>query len=280
MARYEPIDLPFASATKRATHDGRVYECPAPDVQVTKEDLADPDLIQRLADQGKTIFYPSVTTIGGTTKYNKRLEDYKMQQAAEKGIEQSRYELMMTSEQGTRVHDAIEQWNMGNDLSWFRTYIDKETGEEKQMPYYDDFEWMRICRYMQWYHEVQPKFLSLETIVYSHKFKYAGQMDALAEIEGKIYVCDWKTSKQIDPDYLKQASAYFNAWYELTGQMPDGCLVLALNVQTKQGWRATYVDKDTTRINFRKFRNRLTVFYDENPDFEPSRDLLPLSFNH
>lgn len=277
---YDPVKIPFGSAIKRATHDGRVYEVPAPDVKATVEQLQDPAFLEELSRKGKTVFYPSCTTITGGTKHDPRLDAWKMQQAQEKGVEQARFELWIAGQQGTNVHDAIEAWNKGEDLAWQKTYIEKGTDIEKQITLFDDFEWKRICRYMQWYAETKPTFKALETIVYSHKYKYAGQMDALAEINGKLYVCDWKTSKSISDDYLKQCSAYFHCWYELTGILPDGCMVLATNVQTKKGWRAVYIDRDTTRDCFKKFRNRLDVFNDENEGFEPVRDLLPISFSH
>lgn len=57
-----------------------------------------------------------------------------------------------------------------------------------------------------------------ECTVYSAKHKYAGSVDAVAEMNGKVIVLDWKTSNNIHPDHAFQVSAYAKAYEEMTGK--------------------------------------------------------------
>lgn len=67
--------------------------------------------------------------------------------------------------------------------------------------------------------EVAPttiKFLRAEQSVFSIKYFYAGTFDFLCEIDGKKYVCDFKTSTGIyGREYFYQTAAYRNAIGEL-----------------------------------------------------------------
>lgn len=67
--------------------------------------------------------------------------------------------------------------------------------------------------------EISPttiKFLRAEQSVFSLKYFYAGTFDFLCEIDGKKYICDFKTSTGIyGREYFYQTAAYRNAIGEL-----------------------------------------------------------------
>jgi hypothetical protein len=54
----------------------------------------------------------------------------------------------------------------------------------------------------------KPKWISSEEIVVNVKQKYAGTLDRIAEIDGKIYCIDFKTSNAIYDEYWLQVCAY------------------------------------------------------------------------
>jgi hypothetical protein len=60
-------------------------------------------------------------------------------------------------------------------------------------------EWVRI-------HEV--KFIYSEFVVYSKKYKYVGQCDAFALVDGHHTYLEYKTSKSVYPEMQLQAAAY------------------------------------------------------------------------
>jgi hypothetical protein len=67
------------------------------------------------------------------------------------------------------------------------------------------FDWMKK-------HNV--RFLKTEQKIYSRKYKYAGTMDGLAEVNGILSVVDWKTSNALRPEYFLQTAAYLRAHEE------------------------------------------------------------------
>ena len=58
-------------------------------------------------------------------------------------------------------------------------------------------------------HEVEP--ILIERKIFSQKNKFAGTADLVAEVDGKMTLVDWKTSKSLYPSYFVQASAYAEA---------------------------------------------------------------------
>lgn len=62
-------------------------------------------------------------------------------------------------------------------------------------------------------HEIHP--LHVEKTIYSVKHRYAGTMDLLAMVDGKLTLLDWKTSSGIYPENFLQSVAYQAAAQEL-----------------------------------------------------------------
>ncbi len=80
---------------------------------------------------------------------------------------------------GTAVHAACEEYA----LTGVRPVVDDEV-----RPFLDRFDtWLQI-----W----QPKYRAVETTVYSETFGYAGTLDAIFEIDGRLVMVDYKTSKK------------------------------------------------------------------------------------
>lgn len=48
--------------------------------------------------------------------------------------------------------------------------------------------------FVQWYEAAKPTVINVEEVIYSHSFKYAGTYDCMLEIDGKVYLCDLKTT--------------------------------------------------------------------------------------
>ncbi len=234
--------------------------------------------------RGETDFYVSVTSFLGATKPAAgALEDFKMQQAEEIGREASLYNLFLAGQRGTKVHDSIFRHNMGEELVWKKLVTDPLTQQNKYVNLYDDFEWKRISRYMNWEEQYSPEFFFMEKVLYSHKYRVAGTSDAgaiLGKMNGGRYIVDWKISKDTYEDYLMQAAMYFQMWFEMTGEVLDGCAILALGAdRNNAGWKCKVIDRTETKEYLRMAINRLAVYRDmKGDDFAPKRDLLPISF--
>lgn len=101
-------------------------------------------------------------------------------------------------DKGSEVHQAAEDYiNFGKEDHNFQY-----DGQR----YYNSF--------LQFIEDYNPRFISVETTVYgetSKGHKYAGTIDFIAEINGKIYAGDWKTSKTLHSEVGIQLSAGIKA---------------------------------------------------------------------
>lgn len=119
---------------------------------------------------------------------------------------------------GTSVHNDADHTSKGT--------VNKSIIPEEATPFIDSFT--RFCS------DYQPVPLYTEAEVYSDRYEYAGTLDAIYEIGGKVYVCDLKTGRRIYEEVALQLAAYRNADYILLGRkeipMPkiDGAIVLHL----------------------------------------------------
>lgn len=58
---------------------------------------------------------------------------------------------------------------------------------------------------------------------------FGGTYDCLININGKIYLVDFKTSNRVTEKYFLQLAAYRTLLFELKGIIIDGCIILQLN---------------------------------------------------
>jgi len=152
------------------------------------------DLMEFKEQCGYTIdnaWYPRVTKIV-TIKSKPALYYYygeaKSYRAAQEATERS-------AEEGTAIHEAIEGLLLGKN----------PTIAPEIAPAIKSF----LNFYEQNNIEVTPELVERRIVNYDHR--YAGTVDAIARIGGKLGVLDIKTSASIYRDYRLQTSAYMDA---------------------------------------------------------------------
>jgi hypothetical protein len=129
---------------------------------------------------------------------------------------------------GTRVHAACEMWPLGDE--W----------DDDVRPHADAF--------VKWMGDTKPEFLRQEMTVYSlGDLPYAGTLDMVVRIDGRIYVGDIKTgsaAKRAYPDTALQLYAYATASREVSDgdwKVPDwtadGGFILGL---TPKGYKVHF----------------------------------------
>jgi hypothetical protein len=101
---------------------------------------------------------------------------------------------------GTLIHDICDR-------------IDK--GETIPLDLLDDKVRNGVQAYLKWCKDVKWEFLQGEFIIYDTDHKYAGMVDKLGMVNGKLALVDIKTGKAIYPEMLLQLSAYANAYHKL-----------------------------------------------------------------
>lgn len=113
---------------------------------------------------------------------------------------------------GSLAHDWIEQ---------------EIKGLKPTMP---DNDLVKNCvfAFKKWQNEEKIKWLETERIVYSQKHHYVGKLDAIAKINKKTYLIDYKSSKYLYPEYYLQTAAYQLAYEEEFGKKIDGRILLKL----------------------------------------------------
>lgn len=117
---------------------------------------------------------------------------------------------------GTRGHDVIEQYLLewikrGEKPKSILDFIPKTEHDARIWAITRSAE--QFCT--DW--DVQP--VRSELLVASTKYGYAGTLDALMIIDGKLCIVDWKTSNTVDkPEYAMQVSAYWKAFTEMVGK--------------------------------------------------------------
>ena len=141
--------------------------------------------------------YPSVTSVLGVKK------KVELQQWRDRiGENGANWEMGRAARRGTATHNLIESYLKGEKLE-----------ERSVLP-------LGLFKLMKPYVDQINNIHCLETILCSHKYKLAGQVDCIAEYNGKLSVIDFKTANKerkeewID-NYFMQCTAYALMYEEL-----------------------------------------------------------------
>jgi hypothetical protein len=89
-----------------------------------------------------------------------------------------------------------------------------------------------INAFLKWFVDHDVKFIMAERMVYSMAHGFVGITDAIATVDGKKMVIDWKTSKAIYAEHQYQVAAYRMAYEEESGIRLDGALIVHFDKET------------------------------------------------
>lgn len=110
---------------------------------------------------------------------------------------------------GHEIHEAIESYFQGHELP--------ELGANAARMF---------SHFRAWALQSGANPLEIELNMASNIYKFHGTCDAVLEIDGKLLLCDWKTSSSIDKLHGVQLSAYAQMYRELTGkEITEGIIV-------------------------------------------------------
>lgn len=120
----------------------------------------------------------------------------------------------------------LRWWNTRDDAADRGTAVHKafELLAEGTVPKLRDFP-VEFRGYVQamatWWLEFEPKVLHTELMVASWVHQYAGRMDLLAEVDGRVGVIDLKTSRAVRDSHHLQTAGYRIAVVESGYPTPD-----------------------------------------------------------
>jgi len=129
------------------------------------------------------------------------------------GNDVANWEMNRAARRGTATHTLVEQYLKGETPS-IRSVL--PLGLFKLLrPYVDQIDNIRF----------------LETIMYSHKLKLAGQVDCIGEYNGKLSVIDFKSANKLKEEswienYFIQTTAYAEMYEELYGEKIEQVVIL------------------------------------------------------
>ena len=152
--------------------------------------------------------YPSVTTV-----LNIRKKDGLIEWRKNVGEGAANWEMARAARRGKSTHTLIEQ------------YLKSETPSERSvLP-------LGLFKLLKPYVDQINNIHLLESIMYSHKLTVAGQVDCVAEYNGKLSVIDFKTAnKERKEDWIEnyfiQTTAYAIMYEELFGKRIDQLVIL------------------------------------------------------
>jgi len=98
---------------------------------------------------------------------------------------------------GTLAHKMIEEFIKGGSVI-LDDYTPSEISQAKTAYY----------GYYKWQEDNDVKFLETEMKLVSEKYGFGGTFDAVAVVNKKLVILDWKTSNAVHDEFLVQLAAY------------------------------------------------------------------------
>jgi len=188
--------------------------------------------------------YPSITTVLGDTADKSALFAWKKREKKEKAAAIS----LAATTRGTAMHQLCEDYLSNKPLS-----DDNVAG---------NFLFLGIRSTLDRIDNVRL----LEASLYSDKLKVAGTVDCVAEIDGKLAVIDFKTSrspkqKEWISDYFMQAAFYCVAYHEIYDELPKQ---LAILISVQNGTCQEFIVEGKEIIYWvERLKTRIDMYYNK-----------------
>jgi len=208
-------------------------------------------------------YYPSITYVLSCYPKGKYFQDWlkKVGYSAD-------YIVKKAGEDGTQVHEMIEDYLNGKELSFL---------SPNGNPLYDPNIWQGFLRFVDWWETYKPTLLETEVHLFSDKIKVAGTCDLVCEIDGEVWIIDFKFSNNLQTTYELQTAIYAECYAECFGKVADRQGILWLKSSKRgpkegkmqgKGWEM-FESKRTQEENLDIFLTTKKLFDLENPKHKP-----------
>ena len=208
-------------------------------------------------------YYPSVTYVLGTYPKGKFFEDWlkKVGYSAD-------YIVKKAGEEGTQVHEMIEAFLEGEELNFL--------GPNGRPLYHPDV-WQMFLRFVEWWEEYNPTLIETEVHLFSDELKVAGTCDMVCEIDGELWIVDFKTSNNMHTTYELQTAVYGKMYEECYGKKANRHGLLWLKSSKRKGAKDKMQGKGWEMVessrsqedNLDIFKTVKKLFDLENPEHKP-----------
>ena len=208
-------------------------------------------------------YYPSVTYVLSYYPKGKFFEDW-----LKKVGYASEYIVKKAGEEGTLVHEMIEDYLNGKELNFLQHGI----------PMYNPRIWQMFMRFVDFWETYNPTLIEAEVHLFSDELKIAGTCDMVCEIDGEIWVIDFKTSNNLQTTYDLQTALYTKCFEECFNKKVNRSGVLWLKSSKRgpktgkmqgKGWEV-HESKRTQEENIDIYKTVRKLFNLENPNHKPA----------
>ena len=97
----------------------------------------------------------------------------------------------------------------------------------------DPIVWQMFLRFVDFWETHNPTLIETEVHLFSDELKIAGTCDCICEIDGELWVIDFKTSNHLHTTYELQSAAYAQMYKECFGQTADRIGILWLKSKSR-----------------------------------------------
>ena len=126
----------------------------------------------------------------------------------------------------------------------------------------------------------KPTLIETEVHLFSEELKVAGTCDLICEIDGELWVIDFKTSNHLQTTYDLQGAAYAQCYKECFGKEASRVGVLWLKSKSRGADRSgtrlkgknweVYESPRTQEENIDIYKSVKSIFDIENPKHKPA----------
>ena len=209
------------------------------------------------------LYYPSITYVLSYYPKGKFFEDWlkKVGYSAD-------WIVRKAGEEGTQVHEMIEDYLNGEELNFLSS---------NDNPLYNPDVWQMFLKFVEWWDKYKPTLIETEVHLFSDKLKVAGTCDLICEIDGELWLIDFKTSNHIQTTYELQTAVYTQCYEECYGKKINNQGILWLKSSKRKaakdkmqgkGWEIV-IPKRTQEENIDIFKTVKKLFDLENPNHNP-----------
>lgn len=216
-------------------------------------------------------FYPSVTTI--LEAYPKSAAFYEWLKKAGEDADEIRDE---AGRKGSAVHNLCEAYDKGFECSIM-------IGATAQ---YKEIEWAMFERYVEFREKFKYELVANELHYISPQFGFAGTLDRVFRVDGKLVLVDIKTSNALHNHYWLQQAAYKAMWDEVNTEKISAIKILWLGAKTRTegtakaiqgiGWQLKEPEYGTEHY-WEVFKSVYKLWQEENKTTKPKNRVYNLS---
>jgi len=214
-------------------------------------------------------YYPSITYVLSCYPKGKHFQDW-----LKKVGFSADWIVKKAAEEGTQVHEMIEDYLNGKELNFLNDGI----------PMCNPDVWQMFLKFVDFWEKYNPTLVEAEVHLFSDKIKVAGTCDLVCEIEidGKteMWIIDFKTSNNLQITYDLQGAIYAQCYEECYGKNVDRVGVLWLKSKSRgedktgkkikgKGWEM-HESKRTQEENLDIFNTVKKLFDLEFPKHSPT----------